>query len=584
MRKLTYLLAWMAMLFFTGSAFAQAPQKMSFQSVFRDGSGQLAANQVVGLRISILRESPEGPVVYAETHQVQTNTNGLASLVIGEGIPETGIFSAINWSFGPYFLQSEVDLSGGTNYLISGTHQLLSVPYALYAKTAENGDQLVTIAGAGATTVTGEYPNFTVFSTDENTTYQAGNGIEIIGTTISNTTPDQPIILAGAGATTVTGTYPNFIITSIDTDTNTTYEAGAGIAIDGTVINNTAPDQEITLIGAGTTTVTGTYPQFTITSTGGTVNYTGGPGIEVNGTTIINTAPDQEITLSGEGTTTVTGSYPDFTITSTGGTVNYTEGAGIDISGTVISNTAPDQEITLTGQGATTVTGAYPNFTITSIDTDTNTTYEAGAGIAIDGTVISNTAPDQVVTLSAGPGLVIQGSYPDYTVSLEPDTSHYIGELFGGGIVFYTYDNGQHGLIASLTDLGTVSQWHTGASNTAATSYYDGAANNTAIVSAQGMSGAYAALLCKNYTAGGVSDWYLPSIWELNLLFQNGFMVSYKLQTDGNPGTSPLSATESYWSSTQFNPELAYMVYFPDGTPYLDFKYKTYRVRAVRRF
>jgi len=120
-------------LLFTLIAISQAPQKMSFQSVVRNGSGALIVNQNVGLRISILQGSSAGSIVYSENHTVSTNANGLATLQIGGGSIVSGNFSAIDWSLGQYYIKTEVDPTGGTNYTISGTTQLLSVAYALYA-------------------------------------------------------------------------------------------------------------------------------------------------------------------------------------------------------------------------------------------------------------------------------------------------------------------------------------------------------------------------------------------------------------------------------------------------------------------
>ena len=113
----------------------------------------------------------------------------------------------------------------------------------------------------------------------------AGTGISLsVGGVIANTSPDQTVALTGAGATSISGTYPNFTITSTDTntDTNTTYTAGSGLSLTGTEFANTAPDQTVTLTGAGTTTVSGTYPNFTITGAGTT--YTAGTGITLTGT------------------------------------------------------------------------------------------------------------------------------------------------------------------------------------------------------------------------------------------------------------------------------------------------------------
>jgi len=124
-----------------GCGFAQVPQKMSYQCVVRFPSGELVGNKSIGLRISILQESTSGNVVYQETYSPnpKTNANGLVTVEIGGGVALTGIFSDIDWGAGTYFLKTETDPAGGTNYTISGTSQLLSVPYALHAKTAENG-------------------------------------------------------------------------------------------------------------------------------------------------------------------------------------------------------------------------------------------------------------------------------------------------------------------------------------------------------------------------------------------------------------------------------------------------------------
>jgi hypothetical protein len=110
--------------------FAQAPQKMSYQVVVRDGDDTLIKNQIIAIQVSILQNTNS---IYVETHSVMTNNNGLASLEIGGGNVITGNFSEIDWSLGSYFIKTEIDLTGGTNYTITGTSQLLSVPYALYA-------------------------------------------------------------------------------------------------------------------------------------------------------------------------------------------------------------------------------------------------------------------------------------------------------------------------------------------------------------------------------------------------------------------------------------------------------------------
>lgn len=121
----------------TLSVFAQAPQKMSYQAVIRNSSSALITSTTVGMQISILQGSALGTPVYVETQTPTSNINGLVSLEIGTGITSDD-FSTIDWSNGPYFIKTETDPTGGTSYTITGTSELLSVPYALHAKTAEN--------------------------------------------------------------------------------------------------------------------------------------------------------------------------------------------------------------------------------------------------------------------------------------------------------------------------------------------------------------------------------------------------------------------------------------------------------------
>jgi uncharacterized protein (TIGR02145 family) len=133
--KSAYLLI---LLFIRTSAFTQAPNKMSYQAVIRNPSGALMQNSTIGMRIQILQTSEFGAAVYVETHTPTTNVNGLVTIEIGSGSVVLGTFSSINWAAGPYFIKTETDITGGTNYSITGVSQILSVPYALHAKTVAN--------------------------------------------------------------------------------------------------------------------------------------------------------------------------------------------------------------------------------------------------------------------------------------------------------------------------------------------------------------------------------------------------------------------------------------------------------------
>jgi hypothetical protein len=112
---------------------AQAPQKMSYQAVIRNNNNALLTSTTVGMKISVLQGSSAGIPVFVETHTQSTNANGLVSLQIGTGTIITGTFSGINWAAGPYFIKTETDPTGGTDYTIAGTNELMSVPYALFS-------------------------------------------------------------------------------------------------------------------------------------------------------------------------------------------------------------------------------------------------------------------------------------------------------------------------------------------------------------------------------------------------------------------------------------------------------------------
>jgi hypothetical protein len=159
---------------------------------------------------------------------------------------------------------------------------------------------------------------------------------------------------------------------------------------------------------------------------------------------------------------------------------------------------------------------------------------------------------------------------------------HYIGENFGGGIVFYTWDGGYHGLIAATSDQSTYAQWYnnvyrqTGAGGDG----LNAGQMNTALIIATQMSdnqnGNFAAKICADYTVTvdniTYGDWYLPSKYELNLLF---------LQKDIVGGFQ----NDLYWSSTQFDVNLAWnQSFFLGVQSYFNYKYNSFYVRAIRSF
>lgn len=119
---------------------AQTNSGISYQAVIRDSNGDLIENEKVAIRFSILHETPSGNVLYRERHQVQTNEDGLISLIIGTGSASQGDFDKIDWSAGSRFLQTELDPDGGSDYTINGVTEMTAVPYAYYAEHVRNAD------------------------------------------------------------------------------------------------------------------------------------------------------------------------------------------------------------------------------------------------------------------------------------------------------------------------------------------------------------------------------------------------------------------------------------------------------------
>jgi hypothetical protein len=117
--------------------------------VARDANSNPIATTTIGIQISLRQGSPLGTVVYQENHFVNTDQFGLFNLTVGGGSVQSGNISTIDWAAANHYLQVGMDANGGTNFLNMGTTQLLSVPYALHAKTAGS-----IVGGGGSGTFT----------------------------------------------------------------------------------------------------------------------------------------------------------------------------------------------------------------------------------------------------------------------------------------------------------------------------------------------------------------------------------------------------------------------------------------------
>ncbi|HRZ42722.1 MAG TPA: tail fiber domain-containing protein [Bacteroidales bacterium] len=211
----------------------QAPQKMSYQAVIRDAASHLVVNHPVGMQITILQGSASGTEVYREVFlpNPQTNSNGLVTLEIGTGTPLAGTFSTIDWSNGPYFLKTETDPLGGTSYTLTGTTQLLSVPYALHAATVQTITETDPLfSGSPAAGVTSN--NIANWSS----AYSWGNHA-----TAGYITSNQPIALSGD----VTGTGQTAIPTTIAANSVTSSKIADNAVLANKISTNAVTETKI---------------------------------------------------------------------------------------------------------------------------------------------------------------------------------------------------------------------------------------------------------------------------------------------------------------------------------------------------
>lgn len=193
----------------------------------------------------------------------------------------------------------------------------------------------------------------------------------------------------------------------------------------------------------------------------------------------------------------------------------------------------------------------------------------------------------------AGTELTIMGSgiatNPYIVKSTSASSAHYVGELYGGGVVFWVDRTGQHGLILSMVDLSTSQEWSNVTNGLlGTTNSMDGKENTSAIIEQSGHTSS-AAQLCVNYTnedygTGIYSDWYLPSVAECTYISYNYYDLQKALDRDGNPDTTPLLNKKRYWSSSEHNFQAAQGIIFSNETSRNGYKYEMSYVRAIRAF
>jgi hypothetical protein len=631
-------------------ASAQVPFAFKYQVVARDAEGQILANRNVTIKISILKSNEKGTVVYSELHTTKSNLFGLIDLVIGKGNILSGTLNGLNWSADCYYFQVDMDPDGGSAFQPMGISQMLSVPYALYSqdvvnnddadpdplneiqKLTINGNTLTLDNGGGSVTlpVSGVGDNWGNQVAATNSTI-AGNGTPTnpLGVVHSQLQPlwsqilEKPAgfsdnidnvedgdadpgneiqVLTKNGNTVLLSRNGGSFTDSVDDadsdplneiqkltiNGNTlTLDNGGGsvtLPVSGVGDNwgNQVAATNSTIAGNGTPTnplgvvhsqLQPLWSQILEKPAGFSDNIDNVEDGDADPRNEFNTRmewDDHENVLSisdsgGKLSTVLTGFLENESDGSVNNEGSLSVGPGTDNTSHILSNTKDSQPVIL--QAGLNVSISESQNVITIEANDTNTTYTPGTGIDIT----------------------------NNTISLKGVASeHFLGELFGGGIVFWLTPDCQHGLIASLRDIDSgegivwsnITEVEIGLN---ARSMTNGLANTEAIITQTGHITS-AAKLCADYVADGFSDWYLPSDRELVLLASRDYLIDNILDNDNDPGTTGFiqeynpPTYGSYWSSTEGSAAYSWVFDFGYGGIYDVTKNLTYRVRAIRKF
>ena len=534
---------------------------LNFQGVARTTNNIILASQSISIRLTILRENTDGTKFeeYVETRKVNTNAQGLFTVVIGDTgtISKLGNFATINWRLSPKFLKIEMDPTGGNNFITMGTTQFQYVAYAQFAKSvdAENivGIIPVTLGGTGVNSLTGLK---SALALDKlNNTADTSKPISVL----MQASLDLKLNKSDTNKYTKQTYTDSALLTKLSTTGNAATASTANKLATARSINGVSFDgtSDITLnADAGTltgTTLKSTVTVSSLTSVGTLANLTVTNPIagSITGNAATATSATKLATARSINGVSFDGTS-DITLNADAGTLT---GTTLKSTVTVSSLTSVGTlaNLTVTNPIAGSITGNASTSSIAgNITATTNTTLTTLTNLSTVGTITSGVWSGSIITIEkGGTGLNATGTNGQILTSTSSGTltwtnltgKHIIGEEYGGGIIFYTYDEGRHGLIAALGDItplggGFSMAWEATPSNISTRDGINAGIYNTELINSRTVfSSSYAAGRCRDYNANDFGDWYLPSRYELQLL---------RLQISIIPGING----GYYWSSS----------------------------------
>jgi len=568
--KAAFIMLW-AFLLLTLNVFSQAPQKFNYQAVVRDDAGTILEDQNVSIKISILQGAVDGTVVYSETHSPTTSSIGLVTLEIGGGTTSDD-FTLIDWGSNIYFMKVEMDATGGTTYTEMGTSQILSVPYALHSKTAEN-------------TFSGDYLDLSNTPTNVSAfTNDAGYLTSFIET---DPTIAQNFDFSSASEGNILRYDGNKFVTSTDVMILSTTEITALTPEAGQSVFNSTENLYLIYSGSGWISIpVNCWPDPTEAVAGPDQSII----IETTSTTLEANTPEaghgtgQWSIVSGDGGSFDNINNPNAVFTGEECT-DYT--LQWEIS-TVCNQSTDNVNISFVTTPTTANAGDNiysPEQTTVTLNAN-NPTIGTGAWSVVNGSGGSFTIPNSYNSNFTGNNnetYILRWTITTDCASSYDEVTVFIGNVIGqyrhGGVIFYVDETAEHGLVCALSDQSTGIIWGdnevTGATGTAIGT---GQANTSAVVTILG-AGSYAAQVCNDLTLNGYSDWFLPSIDELDAMYQTRITIDSTSMANGGNAF----AQDIYWSSSEFSSLYAGAITFSDDDPDIA-KGNLYRVRAVRAF
>jgi len=466
------------------SFFSQtAPQLINYQGVARNNAG-VAIVGPIGLMFQLHAGSAAGAVTYSETLSTTTNSLGIFNVQIGAGDPTN--FALINWGATSYFLEVLLDPAGGTSFLPVGSQQLVSVPYALYAKSAGNSSSynagtnisftgpvtsptinsnpslslagnLLSISGSGSpvtlpTSSLTASPNVNVTSTGINSfninvpNYVAGNNVTILPPSSGN---DYTINATGSVSTAV-GPF------SLSLNTPHTYST----AVNAATINIVAPNLMVT--GGGGVVTSNVLPNYAISIP--TIVVTPTPG----GLSFTQNASTSTVALAAGGPWTTTGSTHHLItgannvgIGTTNSTAKLTVTTSIANDAILAQSQGANGILAMTASSGTTDAGVY------------GTNNSAGYGVRGE-TISTNTAVAGVLGVNTGNGNGVHGRTGSGTsgVAGVRGTNTSAGAGVFGENIYVTGSVGAHGVKGVTGNPGAQATGVTGLNTNAGAGVY----------------------------------------------------------------------------------------------------------------